>query len=90
MTTYDNDMSGALFKNKKKEEGDKKPEYTGQCEINGQEMWISAWVKESARGKFFSMRFTPKEEMQKPTPKRSLQSAKDDVDAMMDDDLPPF
>jgi len=59
---YDNNLRGALFKNNKRT-NDKQPEYTGNCEINGQEFWVSAWVKESQNGtKFFSMAYTPKEQ----------------------------
>ncbi|MFA7176135.1 MAG: hypothetical protein WC114_02710 [Smithellaceae bacterium] len=60
---YDNNLTGVLFRNKKKEEGDKKPEYTGSCEIAGVEYWISAWVKTSSKTgeKFFSFKFEPKE-----------------------------
>lgn len=87
---YDNNMSGALFKNKKKEAGDKKPDYNGQCEINGEEMWVAAWLKDGPKGKYMSLSFTPKEEA-KPVAKKPSKPQRDDVDAMMDDDnLPPF
>ena len=59
---YDNNLRGALFKNRKRTE-ERQPEYTGNCEINGQQFWVSAWVKESKNGeKFFSMAYTPKEQ----------------------------
>jgi len=62
MNQYDNNLRGALFKNNKRTK-DTQPEYTGTCEINGQEFWISAWVKESKNGqKFFSMAYTPKDQ----------------------------
>jgi len=59
---YDNNLRGALFKNNKRTD-ERQPEYTGNCEINGQEFWVSAWVKESKNGqKFFSMAYTPKDQ----------------------------
>ncbi len=62
MSEYDNNMTGALFKNNKRTT-EKQPEYTGNCEINGQEFWVSAWIRESKNGnKFFSMAYTPKEQ----------------------------
>lgn len=61
MTQYDNNMRGTLGKNDRREK-DSHPEYKGQCEIDGVGYWISAWVKESARGKFFSLSFQPKEQ----------------------------
>jgi hypothetical protein len=58
---YDNNLRGALFKNQKRTE-ERQPEYTGNCEIDGKEYWVSAWVRESKNGqKFFSMAYTPKE-----------------------------
>lgn len=62
MSEYDNNLKGALFKNNKRT-NEKQPEYTGNCEIDGKEYWVSAWVRESANGnKFFSMAYTPKEQ----------------------------
>jgi hypothetical protein len=55
------DMSGSLFKNDKRQ-NDKQPEYKGDCLIDGVAYWISAWVKDSKNGKFFSFAFKPKEQ----------------------------
>jgi hypothetical protein len=70
MSNYDNNNQGALFKNDK--EGNPKwPDYTGQCEVDGIEYWLSCWVKESKGGKkYMSLSFTPKdkEREEKPAP----------------------
>ena len=68
---YDNNNTGALFKNNKKNPNDpedKKPDYTGQGEINHIPVWISAWVRTAKKdgSKFFSMKF---EDNEKANPK---------------------
>ena len=51
------DMSGALFKNNRKEK-DSHPDYTGKALIDGYEYQISAWIKTSSKGdKFMSMAY---------------------------------
>jgi hypothetical protein len=64
MTDYDNNMRGVLFKNDRKEK-DTHPDYKGSCEINGEEMWMSAWLKQGKNGTFMSFSFTPKEQPKK-------------------------
>jgi hypothetical protein len=54
------DNNGALFK-AKPNENPKWPQYEGSAMINGQEYWLSAWLKEGQAGKFFSLAFKPKE-----------------------------
>ena len=48
------DMSGALFKNRKKET-EKQPDYIGDVTVNGQKFRLSAWLKDSANGKYMSL-----------------------------------
>ena len=61
MTEYDNNLRGALFKNDRKEK-DTHPDYKGSCEIDGDEYWISAWIKSSKEGKkFMSLSFESKD-----------------------------
>lgn len=57
------DMSGALFKNDRKTR-ETHPEYQGYVLVNGVEFWLSAWVKEGGKGKFFSLSLQPKNKEQ--------------------------
>ena len=66
MTQYDNTNRGALFKNDRKEK-DSHPDYKGSINVDGVDYWLSAWLKEGQKGKFFSMSIQPKE--QAPAPK---------------------
>ena len=51
------DNSGALFKEEKKTE--KHPDYKGSCLVNGEQMYIAAWINESQNGKkYMSLSFT--------------------------------
>lgn len=60
MTEYDNTNRGALFKNDRRER-DSHPEYNGSINIDGVEYWLSAWVKDGRKGKFFSLSVKAKE-----------------------------
>ena len=64
MNEYSNNMRGILFKNDRKEK-ETHPDYKGSCEINGEEMWMSAWLKNGKNGTFMSFSFTPKEQPKK-------------------------
>lgn len=45
----------SIFKNTKKEEGDRRPDYDGKgIDLNGNDFRIALWVKEGKNGKFFS------------------------------------
>jgi hypothetical protein len=56
---YDN--GGVLFRNRNKET-DRHPDYTGNLTVGGTEYWLSAWIKEGQRGKFFSLSIKPKQQ----------------------------
>lgn len=60
MTEYDNTNRGALFRNDRRET-DKHPEYSGTINVDGRDYWLSAWVKEGKKSKFFSLSVKPKE-----------------------------
>jgi uncharacterized protein (DUF736 family) len=50
--------SGAIFKNDKKT-NEKQPDYRGKVNVNGKEMEIALWLKESSKGtKYFSCSFS--------------------------------
>ena len=62
----DNSMS--LLKNGYKEEGDNRPDYTGDAKIGGIDMKASLWINKTKAGKT-NLRgsFQPKEEMASPS-----------------------
>lgn len=72
--------SGAIFKNDKRTT-ESHPHYKGKCVINGEELDVALWLKESKSGlKYFSASFTPpyrKDEAPIPAPTNEA-----------DDDLP--
>ena len=72
MSNYDNTNRGVLFKNDRKEK-DTHPDYKGSINADGVEYWLSAWMKEGAKGKFMSFLLTPKETTQ--TAARATQQA---------------
>ena len=49
--------TGAIFKNEKKQGN--QPDYRGKVNVNGKEMEIALWLKESSKGtKYFSCSFS--------------------------------
>jgi hypothetical protein len=74
------DNSGVLFKNDKKD-NERAPEYKGNIMVDGNEYWISAWIKEGKTGKFMGLAVSPRDAQppaSKPLPKN------------LDDDSIPF
>lgn len=79
------DMSGILFKNDRKEQP-KHPDYTGSATINGKEFYMSAWLKDGAKGKFMSFAFKPKQERSASMQVRIPARASTPID--LDDEVP--
>jgi hypothetical protein len=71
--------SGSLFKNDRKST-ENHPDYTGSIMVNNREHYLSAWVKEGAKGKFFSVSIGKEKEAKGFTPKGA--------DEIVDSDLP--
>lgn len=76
----ENDNSGALFKNDRKEQ-EKQPDYKGSLTVNGAEYWISAWLNESKNGtKYMGLKVNLKEQQQVQQPQQALtEDFNDDV-----------
>jgi hypothetical protein len=48
------DLSGTLFKNDRKEK-ETHADYRGEIRIDGRDYWLSCWIKDGQKGKFFSL-----------------------------------
>ena len=96
MTEYDNTGRGVLFKNDRKTEGDKKPEYTGSLNVDGVEFFLDAWLKVGKSGaKFMSVSVKRKDKQpDQQAPRPALRQAPAARPAPgsgfedMDDDIP--
>ena len=62
MSDYDNTNRGAMFPNKYKEDGDKRPDHTGNLNVVGKEFKLAAWQSTSKAGNdYLSIRITEPE-----------------------------
>lgn len=81
MPNEQRDNSGVLFKNDRKEQ-DSHPDYKGWGMVAGTEVWISAWIKSGAKGKFMSLAIkakdAPREERKPTRPDRTAHGLQDD------------
>jgi len=84
MSQYDNNLTGVLFK-KDKGGNEKRPDYKGSAEIEGVQYWVSAWVRDTAKGKCLSMKYERKEQQSAPAP--AVEPAPELHDAFDDDPL---
>lgn len=91
MPQYDNTNRWTLNKNDRKET-DKHPDYTGSLNVDGREFWLSAWLKDGSRGKFFSGSVKPKEPLREAVdaPRQTVTSGRPAhiPEPLLDDDIP--
>lgn len=79
---FDKELTGVLFKNDTEGKSENFPPYGGTAQIDGVEYWVSAWVKEGQKGKFFSLAFKLKEARQEKSIPAKSAPAFDDSDPM--------
>ena len=64
---YDNEKTGALFKNLKATVENKQPQYRGSLTLNGVEYNVSSWIKTSKKGtKYMSLKLQDKDDAPSP------------------------
>jgi hypothetical protein len=85
MSQYDNNLTGVLFKHDK-QGNEKRPDYKGSAEIEGVQYWVSAWIRDTAKGKCLSMKYERKEQQAAPAPAAAAKPAPAAPDAF--DDIP--
>jgi uncharacterized protein (DUF736 family) len=67
MSYEQRENTGALFRNDKKQPGERTPDYRGDAMVNGVKVEIAAWIKESASGKkYMSLKFQEPREREAP------------------------
>ena len=88
MAFTQNDLSGSLFKNDRKET-ETHADYAGSCLIHGEEFWMNAWLKTSKDGKkFMSFSFRPKKASRpQANPRQEAPKAESTGDGWSDDDV---
>ena len=84
---YDNDDTGMLARNERKEKPSH-PDFRGTIRVAGVDYWLSAWIKEGKAGgkmegkKFFSLSVEPKQ------PRADQPRTRAESPAVDDDDIP--
>lgn len=75
---YDNTNTGVLFKNES--DNDKAPNYKGKINVDGKELEIAAWVRQSKAGvKFFSLKVQEPRQKKPEAKKESFEDMPDDL-----------
>ena len=85
MAEYDKTNTGTLSKNDKGD-NEKRPDYKGKIDIEGQLYWLSAWIREGKDGKFMSLKAEKADKKSAPT--NAQASGKKTSFDDMDDDIP--
>ena len=77
---YDNNNTGALFKNETATPENKQPFFTGKCEVNGKAMQVAGWMQESKSGKkFLSLKVQEPQPQEVKATNNSTTSTTDDI-----------
>lgn len=78
--------SGVLFKNEKKTADTPNwGDYTGHIRVEGEDFWLTAWIKEGQKGKFMSLSVKRKD-----APKAQGSTAKPQPTKPPEEDDVPF
>lgn len=91
---YDDELRGALFKNKDKQPGDSRPEYKGMLTIGGVKYELAAWLRtaKSSGQKFMSLKLEiPKQQSSQgaaPAPQQAQPVQAAPVAPTPDEDIP--
>lgn len=84
MPEYDDTNRGVLFRNDKGG-NEKRPDYTGEINVDGKELRLAAWLRESKKGtKFLSLSVSAKD----PRPDVPVEAPKEASNAQVDDEIP--
>jgi hypothetical protein len=84
---YDNANKGVLFKNNEKET-DSHPDYRGHLNVDGVDLWLSAWLKTSKNGmRYMSLAVKPKN-AESAKPKNETAKSAGGGSAPFDDAIP--
>tara|TARA_R110002012_G_C11573458_1_gene604602 strand:+ start:368 stop:616 length:249 start_codon:yes stop_codon:yes gene_type:complete len=80
MPEYDNTNKGALFPNSYKEDGDNKPDFLGNVNVEGEEWRLAAWSNTSKNGKdYLSINVSEPKEKGENAPNGKVTADSDDV-----------
>ena len=75
---YDNTNTGVMFKNES--DNEKAPNYKGKINVNGQELEIAAWIRQSKAGKkFLSLKIQEPRQKQEAKKEQSFDDMPDDL-----------
>jgi len=87
---YDDKNRGVLFKNDKKE-SEKHPDYKGNyMDAEGNEFWVSAWIRTPKAGgdKFMSFETTAKKDVHNKGMAQAQKTLGEQLTEIMEDDIP--